>query len=224
MSSQFHRSFRTVGRYSTPTTPQGAWLAEFQRRLLLALHGRVAAALLEDVVSNEIDKVAPVLAEKMEQYPEAFVYALERAKSHRALNDYLRRENGQAGRGTMYQAIGGELLAGRRVEAGDLPHHNRHEGPGGARPGRGTGTNYDAAAAAAESCDFTEAYVERDVTRRMLQQALMALPADQREVLLLVDGQGYTVTAAAAMLGMARETAARKRSAAKRTLRRLLNP
>jgi len=222
MTSQFHHSFRNVGRFSTPTTPAGEWLAEFRQRLLTALRGTVTAAYLEDVVHNEIDKVVPQLAEKMAQYPQAFVYALERAKNNRAVNDYMRRENGQAGRGTMYKAIGGRVEAGRQVECGDLPHHNGYVGHAADRPGRGSGTNFDVAASVARGADFTEAYVERDDVRRRLQQALMALPADQRELLLLVDGQGYTVTAAAAKLGIARETAARKRAKAKRTLLLLL--
>ena len=44
--------------------------------------------------------------------------------------------------------------------------------------------------------------------------ALTSVPPDQREVLMLVDYMGYTVTAAAKTLGLRRETVARKHTKA----------
>lgn len=60
-----------------------------------------------------------------------------------------------------------------------------------------------------------------DVTieNHMLRQALLRLPADQREVIILIDVCGYSVNEAAAMRGERRETTSRKRRDAYRSLR-----
>ena len=55
---------------------------------------------------------------------------------------------------------------------------------------------------------------------QLLKALLAPLSKRQRTVLMLVDGYGYTVTEAAAILGIARETAARDRSSAYRSLDR----
>jgi RNA polymerase sigma factor (sigma-70 family) len=59
---------------------------------------------------------------------------------------------------------------------------------------------------------------ERSEHMRRLHTVLSALEPRERTVLYLVDGQGYTVTAAAGIMGVARETAARARSSARRKL------
>ena len=59
---------------------------------------------------------------------------------------------------------------------------------------------------------------ERSEHMRRLHTVLSELEPRERTVLYLVDGQGYTVTAAAGIMGVARETAARARSSARRKL------
>lgn len=151
-------------------------------------------AQLDDVVQHETLRLLERLGQKMGLYPQPEVYAAVRGSGRRAPIDYSRRESS---RGAL----------GPRTVAADA-----HD------PADGGPSTWDLLVySSASGSDSVE-------TADMLRAAMLRLSPDQREVLLLVDGYGYTVNEVAAMKKMARETISRKRTAAYRTLRRLQPP
>lgn len=179
------------------------YITTFQRRLTLLLARNGAGQHTGDIVSTETVRLFENITAIMAKYPDPAGYAQIRATGDRALVDYIRHDNAQRGRGA---------LGGREVIDGESAVICRSTGTP-------LGTAFDVwDLRLSETHDEFTAHLERSDQRDLLRAALVRLPADQREVLLLVDGYGYTVTEAAAAMGIARETAARKRSAAKRTL------
>ena len=179
------------------------YITTFQRRLTLLLARNGAGQHTDDIVSTEVLRLVEHLSSIMVKYPDPVGYAQIRATGRRALVDYVRSDNAQRGRGA---------YGGRDVINGETAIINQ-------RNDKPLGTAYDVwDQRTSDTHDEFAATIEVADQRNLLNAALLPLPADQREVLLLVDGYGYTVTEAATATGVARETAARKRSAAKRTL------
>lgn len=177
------------------------------RRLTILLAGRAPASVIDDVVQSELLRLIEHLGEIMAKYPEPVAYAAARGTGGRALIDHVRRDNVQRGRGAK----------GRRSVLGGDTAHVRLGIGGYHLPG--TGSNYEAAAR--ESDLELHSATADNPSLDLLRASLAQLPDDQRTLIVLVDCHGYSVTHAAALLGVRRETAARKHSAAVSALRSL---
>lgn len=144
--------------------------------------------VVDDTVSRETLRVLERASRFMQAYPDPHVLARVVASGGRAVIALGRAENVQRGAGSM----------GRRAVFS---------------------IDYGIEQWEADPADLRQANALSQVEDRMTLQALMApLSKRQRTLLLLVDGYGYTVTEAAAELGIARETAARERTRAYRAI------
>ncbi len=184
-------------------TPAAHYAVEFQRRLSTLL-GRRFGLDADDIAQHEVERLLRRIDEVMATYPVAEVYASVRA-GH-AAQDHLRRNAVQRGEGARTSKdADGRLRRGRVVLSGDAPVEAMYDG-----------CLFDGLADRAALT--AETIVDRFETHRLLEQAMLNLPADQVDVLTLVDGHGYTVKEAGALLGVARETASRRRASALRSL------
>ena len=190
-------------RQHSNLTPAAYYAVAFQRRLSTLL-GRRFGLDAEDIAQQETERLLHRIEETMASYPVATLYAAVRA-GH-AAQDHLRRNAVQRGEGARtLQDADGRIRRRRVVLSGDAATGPEQDG-----------SLFDRLAAGGAALD--EVVVERLESQRLLDQALLHLPADQADVLTLVDGYGYTVKEAGAVLGMARETASRKRARAMRTV------
>lgn len=184
-------------------TPAALYAVEFQRRLSTLL-GRRFGLDADDIAQHEVERLLRRIDEVMATYPVAEVYASVRA-GH-AAQDHLRRNAVQRGEGARTSTdADGRVRRGRVVLSGDAPGEAVEDG-----------CLFDRLPDSAAS--IAETVVDQFETHRLLEQALLTLPADQVDVLTLVDGHGYTVKEAGALLGVARETASRRRASALRSL------
>lgn len=182
------------------------YLTTFQRLLSRLLAGRTSGHVLDDVVQFEMLRLFEKLDVIMAAYPDPMALASARGTGGRALIDHVRRDNVQSGRGA---------LGTRTVVNGDdhFVDMNLRRQPA-------TDSNgIEIVRSCFEVAD--ERRARRCVDDR-LHAALLQLPRLQRAVVVLVDLYGYSVTDAAVELGVVRETAARKHSAALRALRTVL--
>lgn len=169
-------------------------------RQLTAMFGRrFEPRIAEELVQEECHRLLERLAAAVEDYPDPVVYAKVRATGRHALLGMMRSDDVQAGRGAR---------RGRIVIDGEARSGGDHE-----RPGHTAYEQY-AHRCAGSHDDLAELMARHQQVR----DALAPLSARARTLLYLVDGQGCTVTEAAARLRIARETAARIRSAALRRL------
>jgi RNA polymerase sigma factor (sigma-70 family) len=190
------------------------YVVAFQRRLRVLL-GRHRVIDIDDVVQAESLALLGKLAAIIAAYPRPEIYAAVRARGGRAAIDYGRTESAQRGAGAIHKFDeDGHRLKGRQIVSGDGIHHDAHRNHYDERPGtRGpNGTYFDVHACLIP--DHGAQFAEQAAMSEQLRQALLRATPEQRTVLLLVDGHGYTVTEVAAHLGVARETVSRRRTKA----------
>jgi RNA polymerase sigma factor (sigma-70 family) len=162
------------------------------------------------------DEVVGVLGERVAREAEALMakfgsgMAYARAAANNAALDVLRRDRGQRGEGAaLVVDAEGQLRARRTVLAGD------------ATIGDGDETVFS-------QCGAVDGGIEavlEAVDRGPVVEAVLALLNDQqRAVFVLVEGYGFEVAEAAVLLGVARETASRRLSVARRIIRGAVGP
>ena len=182
-----------------------SYTATFYKRIRALLRATNTSGDADDIASAEVVSLLEKLPTVMASYEDAFVYAAERCKAGRAAVDYHRKQSVQAGRGARNE---------RRVVNGDGIYHDifadHYDGQPGVNGRQGTYFSVFSA----ELPDVEGSIVDRFESDRLMRQALMSVPRDQRAVLMLVDYVGYTVTEVAKTLGLRRETVARKRTKA----------
>ena len=182
-----------------------AYTETFYRRIGELLRATNTSGDADDIASAEVVSLLEKLPTVMASYVDPYVYASVRAGAGRAAVDYLRKQSVQAGRGARNQ---------RRVVNGDGIFHDIYADHYDGQPGVNGRQGTYFTVFSAELPDFEGSIVDRYESDRLMHQALMSVPPDQREVLMLVDYMGYTVTAVAKKLGLRRETIARKRTKA----------
>ena len=177
----------------------------FYRRIRELLRATNTSGDADDIASAEVVSLLEKLPTVMASYADPYVYASVRASAGRAATDFLRKQSVQAGRGARNE---------RRVVNGDGIYHDifadHYDGQPGVNGRQGTYFSVFSA----ELPDVEGSIVDRFESDRLMRRALTSVPPDQREVLMLVDYMGYTVTAVAKKLGLRRETIARKRTKA----------
>jgi RNA polymerase sigma factor (sigma-70 family) len=196
------------------------YVVGFHRRLRTLLSRRGGVVDIDDVVQAECLALLGKLAETVAAYPRPETYAAVRARGGRAAIDYGRAESAQRGAGAVHQFDDdGRRIRGRQIVNGDGVHHDACHDHYDDRPGKrgAKGTYFDVHAYRIP--DHGTEYADQAVVSEQLRQALLRATPEQRTVLVLVDGYGYTVTEAAAYLGVARETVSRLRSKAYRAVR-----
>jgi RNA polymerase sigma factor (sigma-70 family) len=196
--------FRRTHRRPSSSSPQEAYIVAFKDHLTRLLRRSPLQCDIDDIVSREVLSVWADIDTKMRRFPNPSVYAFVRARGDRALIGFRRNDQAQRGQG----ARGGRTVLSLHDDATwrtDRPTaKNRADG--------------DVVDRAGEFAGGLDAVADRLADDEMLFAALMTLPERQRKVLYLVDGEGYSVSAAADRLGVARETASRDRGAAHRAL------
>lgn len=198
-------------RRSSSLTATERYLTEFRSALTLFLRRQARPDDLADIVQSECVAVLKRLDSTMNHFPDPQVLARVRASNGRAVLDYRRTQRAQRAEGAaQVRNEHGELVRGREVVPGTSPVRPMRDGYPSKRPGlrQGPGTYFDAAVA--HDTDPADIVADRDLVERLL----LTIAPDQREIVRLVDTEGYTVTEVAGRLGIRRETAARKRSAA----------
>jgi len=178
------------------------YLVMFSAHLRVILSRSKNTYLTDETVSRETVRLCERVDQMMRLYPDPHALARAVATGGRAVIGTMRVENAQRGAGCKGTRAVMSLSHG--IEKG-------FENPADRRPGSRRAPRLD-----------WELMTQRfDIDdHRLLQSLLAPLNKRQRQVLLLVDGLGYSVTEAAAMLGIARETAARDRSSAYRSIDR----
>lgn len=174
------------------------------RQLTTMFGRRWPTDIAEELVQQECLQLAERLDDTMGRFPDPVMYAKVRATGRYALLGMVRTDQVQAGRGARGQ---------RHIVDGDAHHRRPSDRPGGDAE---VGTAYEVYAR--QHADDHDGVVEQLARIARLRSALAPLSPRARTLLYLVDGHGYTVTEAAMVLGIARETAARTRSAAYRQL------
>ena len=190
---------------TAPLSPaQIDYVTVFHRRLAVLLGRRHPSDLADELTQQEVLRLCEQVGRVMAAFPDPVTYARIRATGRHALVTHLRADDVQAGRGAR---------RGRAVLDGESSPRSIDDRPGRAAD---AGTLFERAARRLPFMIDHEA--ERSEHMRRLHTVLSSLEPRERTVLYLVDGQGYTVTAAAGIMGVARETAARARSSARRKL------
>jgi RNA polymerase sigma factor (sigma-70 family) len=204
---------------ATAHTP-ASYVVRFHDRLRVMLLGRGDVNDIKDVVQTECLALLDGLDDTMAAYPNPYHFAAVRAQGGRAVIDHRRRESVQRGGGAHVYDKDGNRVRGRDVLDGHDAYRDQRFDEYDDRPGKGglAGTYFEVYAA--RTPDLATQFVEEVTVNDQLRQALLRATPVQRTVLLLIDGQGYTVTEAAAELGLARETVSRQRSKAYRAIRR----
>lgn len=153
--------------------------------------------------ADDTDDIAQAVAERfltkaeafMARYPEPARFA--RAATRNAGISFDRRERSQRGEGVRLVDAGNGLLTPRRPYlSGNTPI------------GEGGSELFDRVSDRAEP--FHDQIVERQHDRDLLDQCLVGVSPADREMLLLVDGMGYTVHEVAGLIGQRRETVSRR--------------
>ena len=206
MTEQPYTNSQKLGIRAVPSkAARDAYTATFYKRIRALLRATNTSGDADDIASAEVVSLLEKLPTVMASYADPYVYASVRASAGRAVTDYLRKQSVQAGRGARNQ---------RRVVNGDGIYHDicadHYDGQPGVNGRQGTYFSVFSA----ELPDVEGSIVDRFESDCLMRQALMSVPSDQREVLMLVDYMGYTVTTAASILGLRRETVARKRTKA----------
>ena len=206
MTKQPFTNSQKLGMRAAPSkAARDAYTETFYRRIRALLRATNTSGDTDDIASAEVVSLLEKLPTVMASYADPYVYASVRASAGRATVDYLRKQSVQAGRGARNQ---------RRVVNGDGIFHDifadHYDGQPGVNGRQGTYFSVFSA----ELPDVEGSIVDRFESDRLMRQALMSVPRDQREVLMLVDYMGDTVTAVAKTLGLRRETVARKHTKA----------
>ena len=206
MTEQEFTNSQKLGMRAVPSkAARDAYTATFYDRIKVLLRATGRGADADDIASAEVVMLIEKVTTVMANFEDPYVYAAERCKAGRAAVDYHRKQSVQAGRGARNE---------RRVVNGDGIYHDiftdHYDGQPGVNGRQGTYFSVFSA----ELPDVEGSIVDRFESDRLMRQALMSVPRDQREVLMLVDYMGYTVTAVAKTLGLRRETVARKRTKA----------
>lgn len=184
-------------RPRNPASPNDEFVMLVNTALVWKLRAsyRLSKHDAEDAAAAAIIRLVPKVATVISAYPSAQVYALAVARS--AAEDFQRTQRAQRGEGA-------RLVADR-------------DDPGRLQTKRSVVALDDSVAGPADPHD-----VERDVTTSStLQQLLSGLEPRERWLIWAVEIGGYTVTDAAAVLGISREQASRGRSAIRARLRAL---
>lgn len=176
------------------------YMVVFSAHLEVILSRSKNRYLVDETVSRQTLRVCEQVDALMRRYPDPRWLARAVATGGRAIIGTLRAEDAQRGAGSM----GGRSVLSLSADwSFDTPEERR--------PGRRRAPRLEW-----EQTD--QRFAIDDI--KLLQSVLAPLSKRQRKVLMLVDGYGYSVTEAAAILGIARETAARDRSRAYRSIDR----
>lgn len=182
------RTTHVITTSSNQPDDRGSYVVEFSDHLRSILSRRHGYHVASEAVSRETLRVMEHVDDYMRRYPSPQVLARVASTGDRAVIGMLRVDNAQRGAGCK----GGRTVFSLSDDT--APH-----------------IDFDVELGHLERSD-------RYDDLQMLQAMLAPLSKRQRSLLLLVDGFGYTVTEAAARLGIARETAARDRSRAYRSI------
>ena len=200
------------------------YLQELEQHLRRLLSRACKQVDLDDIVQTELERVWSQIGDIMSRYPIAAVYASQRCRGRHAVIDYLRKQGAQKGTGALvrFDSNGTARAKGREVVNGHGAFNE--SGDSGSRHYHGAGhrgaTYFDVAAL--QQADAGADAFDRTVERLSLDAALAQLSLDQRAAVHLVDELGYTVTEAAEIVHVARETACRRRGAAHAAVRRTI--
>lgn len=201
--NEFHRRSRTH-RTTSPFQARDAYAVTFRDTLTRMLRRTAITCDIDDIVSREVVSLWSDIDAKMGKFPNPSVYAFVRAQGDRALIGFRRNEQVQRGEG----ARGGRTVVSIHQQA-------QRSGEKCDDASDLADTLFDHTSPFANGLDVVADRLGGD---QMLFAALMQLTERQRTLLYLVDGHGYSVTAAADALGVARETASRDRHAAYRAM------
>ena len=159
-----------------------------------------------DIAGTVFEKFAQNPNHYMTIYPDPYRYA--RAAVRNAAISYGRTQGAQRGEGARFiRNADGTTSSGRLVLSGN------------ALTGEGSFELFDTVACQDEPF---EDQIDRQIdTTAMLDQCLIGQSLSTREVLRLVDGQGYTVLEAAAQVNQRRETVSRRLSRGRSELRQI---
>ena len=159
-----------------------------------------------DIAGTVFEKFAQNPNHYMTIYPDPLHYA--RAAVNNAAISYGRTQGAQRGEGARFiRNADGTTSSGRLVLSGN------------ALTGEGSFELFDTVACQDEPF---EDQIDRQIdTTAMLDQCLIGQSLSTREVLRLVDGQGYTVLEAAAQVNQRRETVSRRLSRGRSELRQI---
>ena len=159
-----------------------------------------------DIAGTVFEKFAQNPNHYMTIYPDPLHYA--RAAVNNAAISYGRTQGAQRGEGARFTCnADGTTSPGRLVLSGN------------ALTGEGLSELFDTVACQDEPF---EDQIDRQIDNKaMLDQCLIGQSLSTREVLRLVDGQGYTVLEAAAQVNQRRETVSRRLSRGRSELRQI---
>ncbi len=190
--TEFHSaSNHPSRRRAGQTDPRTAYTEEFKNRLTAILRRRYTFLDIDDIVGRELLALWKQIDQRMATFPNPGIYAHVRAMADRAFISHQRTEQSQRGEG----ARGGRTV----TSINDA-------------------TSWSDGRDARDRDETIDDFVNRSDIDARLRASLLGLSVRERQVLLLVDGHGFSVTEAAHELGVARETVSRVRSAAYRRL------
>lgn len=198
--NEFHFPTNHSRRRAGQPDPRTAYVEEFTNRLTAMLRRRYRRLDIDDIVGREVLALWQQIDRRMATFPNPGIYAHVRATADRALIGHQRTEQSQRGEG----ARGGRTV----VSIDDTP--SGHAGP--------TTNDGHRGHEPLDEHSNIEAFLHQSDIDQRLRAALLGLSVRERQVLMLIDGHGYTVTEVARTLGVARETVSRLRSAVYRRL------
>jgi RNA polymerase sigma factor (sigma-70 family) len=180
------------------------YAAAVLREAVRLLGRRRPAMDVDDIAAEVVEQFLARPGEVMARYPDPAHFA--RAAARRRSIAWDRQQRGQRGAGVrLVEAPDGTLAPRRTVISGNAPGESGGEVFGGVADER----------PAVE--DVAVGAVDEAV---LLEQCLAGMSRTDREVLMLVDGYGFTVKEVADRLGVRRETVSRRLSRTRRQAER----
>lgn len=174
------------------------YCAELHRHVLRRLGHRFDA---DDVAQRVVELLLANPTSLMQRYPEPARFA-KAAGQHVAIGED-RRNRGQRGEGTRLRlADDGTLYAPRTVLSGEAPAAS------------GVGSVFDGVTDGADA--FDDRVLHRHEVLRTIEACTFNLSHEDRRLLYLVDGLGYTVVEVARAMRLTRETVSRRLSRIRR--------
>lgn len=201
------RTARPIDDRPAERRSDDSYLTEFHREIHRLLVRSVRHPQPDDVAQSETTALLGRLDRVREAYPEPARYA--RVRVVHAAVDHDRRQAVQRSQSArLHRGDDGTVSWRREVISGDATV------PGSDR------TVFDLVGSFRLNPDATaEAVVGRHDLTRLLDRGLVGFPASTRALLVLVHGHGYTVTAAAHLVGLERTSASKLITRAVRHLR-----